>query len=309
MKTVNKAKKKKSQYSSTTILFILSCTVIPVVSWLIFYVYANLSSILMGFTDRNGVLSLENFIRFFEEFSLPTSDIRLALKNTLITFAVMFVMYPFQVLVSYFLYKKIPFSGFYRIVFFLPSIIFSVAIAMVFRRMVDVNGFIAQTVGKLMNLDYVPELLADSRFAHITVLVNMIWLTFPGNLVIWGGAFARIPEEVLESARIDGVTWWKEFTRIIVPLVWPTVALQMLLLFCGLFGSTGQVFLLTNGDHGTVNLYTWMYLQLYENSGSRYTSNVYNYMSAVGTLTTAVAIAISFFVRKFTDKAFDEVEF
>lgn len=300
---------KKRKNNFMTKLFILSCTILPVINWLIFYVYVNFSSFFMGFTNKDGQFSLDNFVRFFEEFSIPTSDIRLALTNTLITFAIMIISYPFQVLVSYFLYKKIPFAGFYRIVFFLPGVIFSVAVSMIFMRMMDVNGVVAQFVGRWMGLDYTPELLADSRFANITVLSQMVWLSFPGSMVIWGGTFARIPDDVLESGRIDGVNWWGEFTKIIVPMVWPTVALQMVLLFCGIFGASANVFLLTGGEYNTVNLATWMYLQLYNYSGSRYTSNVYNYLSAAGMVMTVVAITISLFVRKFTDKVFDEVEF
>lgn len=307
---MNNLKKQKNKSSKwITNLFILSCVVVPVVQWLIFYVYAHLDAFGMAFTNKNGELSLDNYVRLYNEFTSETSDIRLALKNTLITFGITFLTYIPHVLVSYFLYKKVPGHKFYRIVFFLPSIIFSVAISTAFVRMLDTNGFIAQAVGNAMNLDYSPELLADSRFANIVVLAEMVWLAFPGNMIIWGGTFARIPEDVLESAQVDGVTWWQEFTKIIVPLVWPTVALQMVLLFCGIFGASANVFLLTGGKYGTINLSTWMYLQLLNNSGGSYSSNVYNYMSSVGMVMTVIAITISIVIRRYTDKAFDEVEY
>lgn len=290
-------------------LFILFGIGIPLLNFLVFYIYPNISSLTMAFTNARGEISTDNFLRFAREFSKADSDLRIALKNTLLTFGILFVTFPFKVLVSYFIYKKIPGYNFYRITFFLPTIIFSVAVAMVFNRMVGTNGIIAQTIGQWMGLDYVPELLADSRFANMTVLLNMVWLGFPGDLIIWGGTFARIPEDVLESARLDGVTWWTEFTKIIVPMVWPTVALQMILLTCGLFGSTGQVWLLTQGQYGTMTVSSWMYKMLYENSGGAYTSNVYNYLSAVGMVITIVAIILSTVIRRWTDKAFDEVEF
>lgn len=301
--------KKKKKFKKKRILFILFGVTLPAVQWLIFYLYPNLSSILMAFTNSQGELSADNFVRFFNEFKLPTSSIRLAFKNTFITFGILFVSFPFKVLVSYFIYKKIPFAGFYRIVFFLPSIIFSVAIAMVFTQLVGPEGVIAQTVQEWMGLDYTPELLADSRFANYTIFAHMIWLNFPGDLIIWGGTFARIPEDVLEAGQVDGVTWWQEFTKIVVPMVWPTVALQMILLFCGIFGASGAVFLLTEGNYGTMTISAWMYLTLYRNSGSQYTSNVYNYLSAVGLILTVIAVTISLFVRKFTDRAFEEVEY
>jgi ABC-type sugar transport system permease subunit len=291
------------------VLFGICCCILPVVNWLIFYVFANISAFSMAFTNKDGVLSFDNFMRIWEELNNPVSDIRIAFQNTFLTFAIILVSFPFKVLVSYFIYKKIPLAGVYRILFFLPSIIFSVALAMIFQRMIGVNGFIAKWVQDWLNLAQTPELLADSRYANTVVILHMLWLGFPGDLIIWGGTFTRIPNDVLESAQIDGVNWWKEFTMITIPMVWPTVALQMVLMFCGIFGASGAVFLLTKGMYGTMTISAWMYLQLYNLSGSPYNSNAYNYMSAVGLVITVIAIAISLSIRKWTDKAFEEVEF
>lgn len=291
------------------VLFIICCCALPVIQWLIFYVYANMSSFVMAFTNKDGVLSFDNFIRFWDELNNPVSDIRIAIKNTFLTFAISLVSFPFKVLVSYFIYKKVPGAGIYRILFFLPSIIFGVAWAMIFRQMIGVEGFIAEWVQDWLNLERPPELLSDSRFANTVVILHMLWLGFPGDLIIWGGTFTRIPNDVLESGKIDGVNWWQEFTMITIPMVWPTVALQMVLMFCGIFGATGSVFLLTKGMYGTMTISAWMYLQLLNQSGNQYTSNAYNYMSAVGLVFTVIAIAISLGIRRWTDKAFEEVEF
>ena len=227
----------------------------------------------------------------------------------MLTFVLLVISYPFKVLVSFFIYKKIPFAGIYRILFFLPGIIFSVALAMIFTRMVGVNGVIAQFVQNVMHLDYVPELLSDSRFANNVVLLHMLWLGFPGDLIIWGGTFARIPEEMLEAGRIDGVTWWSEFTKIVVPMVWPTVSLQIVMMVCGIFGASGAVFLLTRGEYGTMTLSCWTYLQVLNVAGTVETSGAFHYLSAVGFAMTVIAIIISLFVRRIADSYFEEVEF
>ena len=300
---------KKKKVSKTRVLFILCFTLLPVVQWLLFYVYTNFSSIILAFTGSGGEFTFGNFARFFRELALETSDIRIAFKNTFITFAILMVTFPLKVLVSYFIYKKVPGYGFYRIVFFLPTVLFSVCTAMVFTRIVGVNGAIAKAVGEWLNLGGAPELLGDSRFANIVVLLNMIWLQFPGDLIIWSGTFARIPEDVLESGRIDGTTWWTEFTKIIVPLIWPTMSLKMVLLFCTIFSASGQVFLLTGGEFGTMTLQAWQYIKLLEHSGAYYSSYGYNYLSAVGLMLTIVAVAISLVVRHITDKYYQDVEY
>lgn len=289
--------------------FIICCCALPVINWLVFYVFANMSAFTMAFTNKDGVISLDNFVRFWKELTNPASDIRIAIQNTFLTFGLTLLAFPFRVLVSYFIYKKVPGAGIYRILFFLPSIIFGVALAMIFKTMVAPEGFIAQAVQNYCGLDQPVDILADSRFANTTVLLHMLWLGFPGDLIIWGGTFTRIPNDVLESGQIDGVNWWQEFTRITVPMVWPTVALQMVLMFCGIFGASGAVFLLTKGMYGTMTISAWMYIELLNQSGNPNTSNVFNYMSAVGLVITVIAVTLSLVIRRWTDKAFEEVEF
>ena len=263
----------------------------------------------MAFTDRTGAFTLENFERLWKQLQSIDTELGVAIKNTALTFVITVILYPWHILVSYFLYKKIPGSGLYRVLFFLPSIIFSVAFALTFKQLIGVNGFIAQTVRDLQGLDYTPALLADSRYANTVVLTHMVWVGFAGNIVIYGGAFARIPDDILESARLDGVNWWQEFIRIIIPMVWPTVALHAVMMFCGIFNATGQVFLLTNGEYGTMTLSAWMYIQIMEGGNRIENSNVFNYMSAVGMVMTVIAVTISIGIRRWTDKVFKELEY
>ena len=218
---------KKKKRDKEFVLFILFAVTVPVINWIVFYIYPNLSSIVMAFQDSQGKLSFVNFERLWTEFHLPTSQIRIAIKNTLITFSITFVCFIPRVFVSFLIYKKIPGYRIFRILFFLPSILFSVCLAMCFTRMVGTNGFIAKFVGEALHLERTPELLADSRFANYTIWAQMLWLGFPGDLIIWGGTFARIPTDVLEAGRMDGVNWFTEFTKITVPLVWPRLAATM----------------------------------------------------------------------------------
>ena len=301
--------KRKKPINKCRVAFIICCCALPILQWLIFYVYANFQAFTMAFTDRTGTFSLENFARLGRTLKKMDSDLTIAIKNTAITFALIVIQYPFHILVSYFLYKKIPGSGLYRVLFFLPSIIFSVAFSLTFKQLIGVNGFIAQTVQEVQGLDYTPTLLADSRYANYVVLLHKLWITFAGNIVIYGGAFARIPDDVLESARIDGVNWWQEFTKIIVPMVWPTVALHAVMMVCGIFNASGEVFLLTEGKYGTMTLSAWMYIQILEGGTNISNSNVFNYMSAVGMVMTIIAVTISLGVRRWTDKVFKDLEY
>lgn len=303
---MNRRRKKRD---TSEILFIISSLVIPVFVFILFYIVPNSSAFLMAFQGRDGSWTTDNFVRVFESLKDGGNDLRVGLRNTLLAFGINVLVYPLKVLVPFFIYKKIPFYRLHRVLFFLPMIFFSVATTLVVTQLLAPNGFIAEAVASLMGLNYSPDLLADSRFANIVIFAEMLWFGFPGDLIIWGGTFARIPNELLESGRLDGTNWWTEFTKIVVPIVWPTVGLQMVLMACTLFSCGGKAFLFTKGAYGTMTLSCWLQLQLLNGSGNQYTSNVYNYMSAVGVCMTVIAVVLATFIRRNANKVFDEVEF
>ena len=69
----------KKPVNKIRVLFILSCIVLPILNFLVFYVYVNLSSFTMAFTDRNGAFSLDNFVRLYKEITEPDSPLQIAL--------------------------------------------------------------------------------------------------------------------------------------------------------------------------------------------------------------------------------------
>lgn len=305
--TTTLKRKKPINWSRTG--FILFATILPWAFWLVFYVFVNLRGFTLAFQDATtGAFTLKHFEHFWEEFSSPSGVLNIAVKNTMITFLIGFIRMPFQALVPYFIYKKIPFAGTYQFLFFIPAMIFGMAMVMVFTQFMSVNGFLAQQIGEWLGLEYVPELLADTRFANYVVWAHMLWTGFPGDLVIWGGTFARIPTEVLESGQLDGVNWIQEFTLITLPLVWPTFALKMLLSICGILSSSGAVFLLTGGEFGTQTLSVWLFQQSLAGVGNP-SSPVFNYMAAVGIVMTVFSVTLTFIVKRFTNKAFSGVDY
>ena len=185
----------------------------------------------------------------------------------------------------------------------------SVIVSMVTANLLEPTGPIAEMVAQWCGLDYTPELLADSRFANKVLFLQMLWLSFPGDLIVWGGTFARIPTELLEAGRMDGTNWFQEFIFVVVPLVWPTIALQMVLMTCGIFNFGTSAFLMTKGEYGTMTFGCWMERQMLAGSGDQYGSGVHNFMSAVGLCVTLIAVPLGMLVRKIAGRSFQEVEF
>ena len=291
--------------------FIVSFTILPTLTFLIFYVYVNLNSFAMAFqynaADGSISWTLDNIREVFRRLFPPDAEMGEAFANTFKTFGVNMVMFFIGIFVSFFLYKKIFLYKVYRILFYLPSIVSAVVMCAVYKDLLG-NYNTGLLFQKLYNLDYVPDIFSDEKFANTAVLINMVWLTFPGNLIIWGGTFARVPDSVIESARIDGVNWVQEAFRIIIPMVWPTFALMFVLSIAGVFGASGQVFLLTQGQAGTQTVSNWMYMQVYGVSTNN-SSNAFNYMSALGMFLTLVSCIVSITLRKLSGKMFQGVEY
>ena len=193
-------------------LFIISFTIVPILSFLIFYIYVNFSSFVMAFQlPDDGTLQfvgLENFKWIFQKIRNgsmdETDNLRIAFLNTFKTFGIQMILLPIGLFNSYFIYKKIWGYKIFRIIFYIPSLVSSVVVCFFFTELMSSSGFMPKLLQNLYNLEYVPAPLVDSRFANKMVFLNLIWLGFPGNLIIWGGTFSRIPDSIIESAKLDG---------------------------------------------------------------------------------------------------------
>ncbi|MBQ6922924.1 MAG: sugar ABC transporter permease [Clostridia bacterium] len=297
-------------------LFILSFTILPIVSFLLFYVYVNIDAFAMAFQKpENGKIvwaGLENFKwaieRILSGSTVEIDNLQLAFINTFKTFGVQMIMYPIGIANAYFVYKKIWGYKAFRVMFYLPTIVSSVVVSFFFTELMSPSGFFPDLLSKIYKLDYsLYNPLTDSNFANRMVFLNLIWLGFPGNLIIWGGTFSRIPDSLIESARLEGIGWVKELFLIIIPLVWPTFALTLTLSVCGIFGATGQVFLLTGGQYGTQTVSNWMYMHIVQ-AQNPLAKPLYR-ISAMGLMLTVVSCILAFTIRKFLASRITEVQY
>lgn len=316
------AKKKKAGWSANQkrkimkALFIISFTIIPIIHFCIFYIYANLDSFVMAFqTPENGKVvfcGFDNFLWVFDKIkngsTEPTDDLRRAFINTFITFGIQIVMLPVSLFISYFIYKKIRGYKVFRVLFYIPSLVSAVVVCLFYTELVGPTGPVAHLLKYIYKLDYLPSPLTDERFANAMIFINIIWLGFPGNLIIWGGAFSRIPDSIIESAKMDGVGWVREMFQIILPLVWPTFVLVVVTQLAGMFGASGNVFLLTGGKSGTQTISNWMYQRIQQATIPERSPNIYR-VSAMGLMLTAVSCVIAFTVKHFLTSRIEETTY
>ena len=288
-------------------LFILSIIGIQLIAFCVFYIGVNFNSILMAFQQIKGdesVYTFNNFVLFFNSLKTTSSEIWIALRNTLIFFLFGMLMLPISFTNSYFMYKKIWGYKFFRILFFFPSILSSVVWSNIYINIVGPEGPIAAVFQKMWNLEYPPHFLGDSRYALYFVLLYSFWMGFAGNFVLFSGALVRIPESVIEAGKIDGLGWFRELTQVIIPLVWPTLSTMVILSLTGIFTSSGNILLLTNGLYDT-NTISFLIFQNVYNGGAPETSGTQGYASAIGLVFTVLTLPIVFLSVKLLNKVED----
>lgn len=280
------------------LIFLICMLALPVAQWLIFWLYVNIQSIALAFQDPHGAFTWGNFTMFWEELHATTGKtIGVAVLNTLIYFAVgILIQLPGALLISYFLYKKIWFNKAFRVIFYLPAIISGVVMVAAYRSLVDPGGPLEALV-ELCGGHLPPEgLLANSNTATAMIVLFVIWTGFGGNMLLFGGAMARVPIDVLEAARLEGCGPFRELVQIILPLIWPTICTVLIFTFTGIVNSSGPILLFTNGDYETTTINFWIFLKVYGQQGSG-AGGEFGIVSATGLCFTLITVPIILIVR------------
>lgn len=295
--------------------FILLMLIPSVLSFAVFYVAVNFQSIALAFRQFTGydaaghetyIWTWKNFSRIFQEISDPsgTSGTQLlqAVKNTLLLyFCGNAITIPMACFISYMLFKKMLGTKFFRVVFYLPSILSTVVMVIVFKNIVAPNGFISE-IAIMFTGEALPPLLAQDSTAIWMVFIYNTWVGFAGPYLLLTAALTRIPTEILESARLDGASAVKEYFKICIPLIWPTLYIILIQKIASILSADGPILLLTNGLYKTYTVGFWSFNQVIRNHS-------YEFPAAVGILMTLVVAPIAILARNLLSKVYKDVDF
>ena len=229
-------------------LFVYSLIAYPLILFLIFYVVVNFNSILLAFQTIDGsgksFAGLNNFKTFLSEMFGEGNLLSYSFINSIkMYFINLVVCMPLYVFFSYLLFKKCFLNKTVSFLVMIPSIMSGLVIALIFVNFIGSNGpltFIMEKTGwnggKWLNLLY------DEKYAFGTTLFYMIWLSFATSLIVYPTAMRGINPEVLESAKIDGISnMFQELWYIILPLIYPTLTTFLITGFAAIFSTSGPL--------------------------------------------------------------------
>lgn len=207
--------------------------------------------------------------------------------------------------------KGIKFKKFWRTIFIVTIAVPQFVSLLLMSQMLKDQGaanVLLQELGLIQ--DPIP-FLSDPTLARITVIVVNMWVGIPYTMLITSGILLNIPEDLYESAKIDGAGPVRTFFRITLPYMLFVTTPYLITQFVGNINNFNVIFLLSNGGPLTLDYYqagktdllvTWLYKQ---------TVNDQNYALAatIGIMVFLISAVLSLVVYNSSASARKEEEF
>lgn len=250
----------------------------------------------LSFFDWNGFSSpvFTGFQNFKAVFTDP--DTAIAIKNTLI-YSVIYV--PCSIALSLglaMLLNKAWGKMFYRAVFFLPQIVTSVGIAVVWSWIYQPQFGILNMILRFLGIEG-KEWLRDPSTGMGAVIVMSIWWGLGYNIVLFLAGLQNVPKTYVDAAKIDGANERQVFFNITIPLISPTTLLVTITTMINAFQVFDQMFLLTSGGPAK-KTYT-MAIHIYQTAFKSYELGK---ASTAALILFFVVVAVSVIQFKLSDK-------
>lgn len=222
-------------------------TIIPVLLYTFFYVYSVITGIYYSFTDWNGMDTSYNMVGFSNYQWLLNNKNFWKSMGTTFRYAMLLVVSVIilSLLLALALNSVKKFKTFTKSVFFIPAMIGSITIALIW----DQLFFRAvPAIGKALHISALSQSpLASPSTALIAVVFVNVWQAVAMPTIIFIAGLQSIPEEMYESAQLDGATTFQRFKFITFPYILPTITVNFVLLLKQGFTTFDFPYALTGG--------------------------------------------------------------
>lgn len=228
--------------------------------FLIFTAGPMLTSLWLSFQKYDLVsmkyVGTENYRRLFEEDPLFWK----ALTNT-IFYAVVSV--PIGIIgslsIALLLNQNVRGQRIYRTCFYLPSLVPSVAAALVWQWVFNSDNGVFNTILRMIGITG-PQWLQDERATPWAFAIMSLWGIGGARMVIFLAGLQGIPDSYYEAAKLDGASGWNCFRNVTLPLLSPVMFFNLILGIIGSFQIFTSAYVMTGGGPNHASLYYALYL-------------------------------------------------
>lgn len=297
MKNGKRTMSSRYKYDS---LFCLCIVGIFIIQWLVFWVGGNLNSIRLAFTEfdvnseSHVLLPANNLFSNFKKFvgDVFAENVGGYVLNGVVMHLISVVIcLPLSFMIAFILYKKLPGSGLYKILLYLPSILSTMVTVLLYKHFIE--GFVGTMWYSIFNESMGP-VFRNPDYDWLVVSIYIVFFGIAGNLLINLGTMSRIPPDLIEYGELEGISLFKEFCMITLPLMYPVIQVQCLGLFVGFFTTQGPLYAIYSGN-APDNIQTfgyYLFTSVYQGRGGVRPEFMYGYNSAANLLIGIVSVPI-----------------
>lgn len=253
--------------------------ILPLLIYGVFFILPNVSSLVYSLFSWNGISEERTFVGL-ANFKKMLADriFRTALINT-VKYTVTLVL--FQTLIGFLLallvQKTNRVNSVFRTIYFLPAIIAASTVGLIWGFIYDPNIGALNELLRILGLSsWRHAWLSDEKIVIYVIAAVHIWVGIGQSVVLFVAGLQNIPQDVLESAALDGATSWKQLVHIIIPMLRPTTLIVLVLTTIGGFKSFDFVYVMTGGGatHSSEVLSTLLYKEAYAYSDFGYSAAI-----------------------------------
>lgn len=226
-----------------------------VVLWAVFFALPTIMGIAFSFVNIRGLdFSTMTFagMRHYIDV-LTTKSMSIAIKNSFIfAFLTSFFKVGLGLLLAVFLNRKLRTTNFMRTVFFLPAVLSSVAVGLIFTAMMHPTRGMINTVLQTIGLGALcQKWLTDINIAIYSVSFVEVWKWTGFTMVILLAGMQTIDKSYYEATDLDGATGWQKFLYVTFPLIMPAFTNAVVVNLIGGLKAFDIVQSITKGGPGT----------------------------------------------------------
>ena len=216
-----------------------------------FTIYPVFASFYYSLTKWTNLAEKGTFIGIDNYINLAGDEIfRTVLVNTFYyTFGVIPLQTVLGLAIAVLLNQNVRLRTVYRAAYFVPVVTSMVAVSMVWQWMYQAQYGIINSFLKALGIEG-PNWLFSKTWSMPAVIVMSIWKNVGYSIVLYLAALQGVPEQLYESAHIDGANAWQRFRHITIPLISATTFFIIVLSIIGSFQSFDQIYVLTQGGPG-----------------------------------------------------------
>ena len=239
--------------------------ILPIMlGFLLFLAFPVIASFFVSLADWNLINDPEyagigNYIQLFQDPFFWT-----CLKNTAYFsfFAVLFGMFLSLYLANLIQETKPKGASFFKSSLFLPVILSTVAVALVWQWLLDGHMGMINHLLNMVGLPSVPWLTSPAVALNSVILVA-VWRQIGYNMVIFLAALANVPDELYEASSLDGASRFQTFWNVTWPLISPATFFIAVTSIINSFQVFDITTILTNG--GPANSTNTLIMMIYQN--------------------------------------------